>query len=411
MTMRAKKRIALAFPMGLAFIERLQQGILDYAQHHGGWMLTRVPEMLSPSIDWLRHWPGDGAFVLVTAQSDARIARALSIPVVNLAGHLPAPGVATVMVDHTAIGRLAAQHLLKRCFRRFGFYGTRGKHYSEERRQGFSDTVRLAGGHCDALEALDLASARTKWIDQQEELERWLRRLQTPVGIMASTDLRAAMVLDACAHAGLRVPEDVAVIGVDNDPVACEFSTPPLSSVSRNDREVGWAAAALLERLIQGGSAPERPVLIAPDGMVQRRSTETLAIEDPHVAAAVRHVRESLGEPFGVERIADQTPLSRRRLEHRFRQCLGCTPYQFINEQRVERARQMLVVPGKRTLTEVAAACGFRELRRFRLVFRRVTGLTPAEYREQTENKHPVPGRTGASPQSPRDWRNSHFHS
>lgn len=385
MKRRQKVRIALAFPLGLAFIERLQQGILAYAQQHGGWILTRVPEMLSPSIDWLRHWPGDGALVLVTTRADARIAHKLRIPVVNLAGHLADAGVPTVMVDHCATGRLAAEHLLERRFQRFGFYGTRGKFYSEQRRDGFCRTVVDAGGHCDELEALDLASRQMRWTDQQDELERWLRKLQPPVGVMASTDLRADMVLDACARLGLRVPEDVAVLGVDNDPVACEFCHPPLSSVSRCDHEVGYQAAALLDRLVRGAHPPAKPLLIAPDGVVARRSTATLAIEDPHVAAAIQHIREHLHEPFGVERLTGQTPLSRRRLEHRFKSHLGSTPYALINELRVERAKQLLAGTEKRTLTQIAAACGFTELRRFRLVFRRVTGRTPRDYRRQAQ--------------------------
>ncbi|MBI5384838.1 MAG: DNA-binding transcriptional regulator [Verrucomicrobia bacterium] len=386
MKSKPKARIALAFPLGLAFIERLQQGILDYAQQRGGWTLTRVPEMLSPSIGWLRHWPGDGAIVLVTTRADARIARALRIPAVNLAGHLADASVPTVMVDHLATGKLAAQHFLERRFQRFGFYGTRGKWYSEQRREGFAAVVQQAGGQCSDLETLDITGHRFRWTNQQEELERWLRTLQPPVGILASTDLRAGMVLDACARLGLRVPEDVAVMGVDNDPVACEFCHPALTSVSRNDREVGYQAAALLDRLMRGGRPPEQPVLIAPDGVVRRRSTETLAIEDPHVAAAVRHIRDNLHEQFGVERIAGRTPLSRRRLEHRFKKTLGSTPYALINELRVERARQLLAQPEKRSLTQVAAECGFTELRRLRLVFLRLTGLTPAKYRQQARD-------------------------
>lgn len=382
-TSKSRKRVALAFPIGLAFIERLHHGILDYAREHGGWTFTRVPETLSPSIQWLRHWPGDGAIVLVTTPADARIARGLRIPVVNLAGHLAHAGVPTVMVDHAATGRLAAEHLLARRFQRFGFYGTRGKWYSEQRRQGFDETIQRVGGECAVLETTDLSHARSKWTDQEEELEEWLRKLQPPMGILASTDLRATMVLDACERAGLRVPEDAAVIGVDNDPVACEFSHPPLTSVSRNDRAVGYRAAELLDQLMRGAPAPNTPLLVPPDKVMSRRSTETLAIEDQHVAAAVAHVREHLHEPFGVERVAGRAPLSRRRLEHRFKRALGCTPYEFISRTRVDKARTLLASPQKQTLARIAALCGFSEPRRFRMVFQRLTGMTPAEYRRQ----------------------------
>ncbi|MFA6563441.1 MAG: DNA-binding transcriptional regulator [Verrucomicrobiia bacterium] len=382
MKQRNIKRIGLAFPLGIAFMERLLQGILDYAREHGGWVFTRMPERLNPSIDWLAHWQGDGAFVVITTAADTKIARTLRMPVVNLTAHLGETGAPTVMVDHEATGRLAAAHLLERRFHRFGYYGTRGMHYSKLRRTGFAAAIGKAGGQCSVLEVSAAVTARRRWSRQEEELEQWLQTLQPPVGIMASTDLRASMVVDACAQLGLRVPEDVAVIGVDNDPVVCEFSHPPLSSVSRNDGEVGRRAAALLDRLMRGSSPPKQPILIAPDGVVARCSTETLAIENTHVAAAVQHIREHLHEPFGVERILGLSSVSRRRVEHRFRQSLGCTPYAFITRLRVERAKQLLAESEKRSLSEIATACGFSELRRFRLVFQRLTGTTPAHYRK-----------------------------
>lgn len=388
MPVRKKIRVAFAFPMGLAFIERLQKGILDYARARGGWTFTRLPEMLSPSIDWLRHWPGDGAFVLLTSAADARVARSLPMPVVNLAGHFADPGVPSVTVDHEAIGRLAAEHLVERRFTRFAYYGIRGKWFSIQRRDGFGKAVRAAGGELDFLEATALVGPGTRWTDHQKELTGWLRRLRTPVGILASSDHRAVMIYEACTTLKLRIPEDVAIIGVDNDPVACEFCQPPLSSVSRNDVRVGYEAAALLDLLIRGGAPPKRPILVPPDAVVPRRSTETWAIEDVQVAAAVKFIHEHLTENFGVERLLKESALSRRRLEHRFRETLGRSPYVFINELRVAQARRLLAAPEGRDLADIAAECGFREARRLRLVFQKLTGMKPSRYRQAMRAKH-----------------------
>jgi LacI family transcriptional regulator len=194
------------------------------------------------------------------------------------------------------------------------------------------------------------------------------------------------MVMDACQQLGLRVPEDIAVIGVDNDPVACEFCHPPLSSISRNDREVGYQAARFLDQLIRGKVAPFPTLLIPPDGVVQRKSTEVMAVEDPEVAAVVKAIQSRLHQPFGVEGILGNASISRRRLEQRFRECLGSTPAVFLNEQRVERAKALLAGKDRITLTNIAAACGFTELRRFRQVFQRITGQSPAGYREKMLN-------------------------
>lgn len=368
--------------MGLAFVERLMSGILDYARDHGDWSFARVPEALSPSIDWLVEWPGDAAFALITNERDAGLARALKIPIVNLAGHLQDAGVPSVTVDHRAIGVMAAGHLIERCFKRFGYYGVEGKSYSDERLSGFSQAVAESGGFCDVLLVGNFEARPVPWVDQQEELESWLKGLVPPVGVMASTDLRAGMVVDACQRLGLRVPEDVAVIGVDNDPVACEFRDPQLSSVSRNDHRVGYEAAKLLDDLVHGRTGVGTSIRIAPDLVVSRKSTQVMAVEDREVAEVLHLMEEMLDQPFGVEVLMANRQISRRRLEQRFKACLGCGPAEYLNRKRVERAKVILLEDGHCSLTDVSVACGFTELRRFREVFRRFTGMSPAEFRD-----------------------------
>lgn len=380
----ARKRVAFGFPTVFAYLERVSRGIIDYARQHCDWTFTRVPEMLSPSVDWLRHWPGDGAFVLATNTRDARLARALRFPVVNLAGRMPDVGVPTVTVDYAATGRLAAEHLLERHFRRFGFFGTRGQWFSEQRRDAFSERIRREGHKVEVLEMDDLFSAKSRWTNQEEMLDKWLRRFHPPFAIFACSDLRAIMVNDAAQRLGLRVPEDVALIGVDNDQVACELCQPPLTSVTRNDWKVGWEAAALLDRLMRGDSPKLPPPLrVPPDSVVARRSTDTLAVEDAQIAELAHYVRSHLHQAFGVERLLERSKMSRRLLETRFKECLGRSPYTFIIEERVELARKLLLAPEKRTLTDIGAACGFSELRRFRIAFQSVAGISPAEFRHK----------------------------
>ncbi|HVT90714.1 MAG TPA: DNA-binding transcriptional regulator [Tepidisphaeraceae bacterium] len=387
MSGRAKKlRVALAVPQGLPFLERLLHGITDYARQEGGWAFTRLPEALGTSVEWLRHWSGDGAFVLIVTESDARAARRLRFPAVNLASHLPGTGLLTVVVDHGKIGELAARHLLDRRFRRFGYYGAAGLWYSQLRRDGFRQTVLTAGGSCQVCEATSGARARGRWRDQQRQLETWLRSLHPPVGIMASTDLRAGMVLEACRSLGLKVPEQVAVIGVDNDPVFAEFNDPPLTSVSRNDHEVGVQAAAMLARLMRKGMTTRRTrvprlVLVPPDGIVQRGSTATVAIDDPVIHNAVHYIRDHIHENFGMKDLMNHVPLSRRAFEYRFRAALGRSPHHYINSVRIDVARHLLADRRGLKLSAIASTCGFSSLQRFRLVFLRIAGKTPSDYR------------------------------
>ncbi len=375
------KQIALALPLDVVFVERLLPGILDFARNHGGWVFTQIPERLSPSFEWLRYWEGDGAFVLIGNQTDVKIARSLTIPIVNVGGYVRDERIPTVTLDQQMVGRLAAEHLLARRFHRFGYYGVRGLWYSEQRRIGFEAAVKAAGYACSSIEGTTLVRSVRDWRRVAGELTRWLRSLRPPVGILASWDLRAQMLSEACRMIGLRVPEDVAIVGVDNDPIACEFCIPQLSSVSRNDRELGWQAANLLSQLLEGKRSSKLPILIPPDRVVARQSTNILAIEDPEIADLVQQIRDHLEEVSGVERILSLCSLSRRQLEQRFRKGLGSSPHALLNELRIERAKALLAEPRKRTLTSVASDCGFSELRRFRVVFRRLINLSPAEFR------------------------------
>lgn len=376
------KRIAFAFPSGITFVERILKGVLEYARKQGGWTFVRIPERLDPSLGWLRGSESDGALIIITNEEAAKTARSLPMPVVNLTAYIEVADLPTVMVDQKETARMAARHLLERRFSRFGYYGTSDMWYSQLRRASFVETIEAAGGECRVLEVPSALQSREKWKRGQDKLERWLRTLQPPVGIMASTDLRASIAADACAQVGLRVPEDVAIIGVDNDPI-CEFNDPPLSSVSRNDSQVGLCAAALLDRLVRGGAPPTQPILIPPDGIVSRHSTETFAIEDARIAKAVSYIQQNVHRAFGVEELLDVVSMPRRTFEQHFNKRVGVTAYAFINRCRVEHASHLLSGHTKRSLTEIASLCGFSDLRRFRLVFRRLKGISPATYQRE----------------------------
>jgi LacI family transcriptional regulator len=379
--------IGLALLQGLSFLEKVRHGIVDYAQARGGWTFLFMPESLAPSVGWLRHTRMDGAFALVTTPGDMRIARSLPFPVVNLAGHINPRKIPSVMVDHRQIGQMAAEHLLGLGFTRLGYYGTSNMWYSCERYAGFSDAARRAGAKCHSLIVHPDRHARTHWRGQHQQLARWLRGLQKPAGILASIDLRAAMIVDVCLQTGLRVPDDVAVLGVDNDQAVCQLGPVALTSIARNDWKVGWEAAAMLDRAMAGIPNPRNLVLLEPEQVVMRKSTETVAVNDPLVADLIAEVRKHLDKPFGVEWLVQRSGHSRRWLELRFREALGQPPLTVINRLRVAKAREMLSSAGRAhmTLTDVAAHCGFADLRRFRLVFTKHAGAPPKTFRRAAQ--------------------------
>ena len=373
-------RIAFGFPSGIALTERIQLGIACYARERGGWDITRNTEMLGTSVEWLQNWPGDGAFVFAFTPKDAALAQRLGFPAVNLSSHLAMPSLPTVSTDHHAIGRLAAEYFLSKNFRRLAFYGPAGMHYSKERLRGFCEG---AGKRAQVQQLLvpTLSDKKSRYYKQENALDHWLQKLERPVGILAASDPRANIVLEACRRLGLKVPRDVAVIGVDNDPLIYELSEPPLSSIARNDFEVGRQAAMLLESLIHKKARSTRWVMVPPEGIVERESTRTLAVDDPLIAQAVETIQNRISKPFGAEEIAAQAPISRRQFEARFCKAIGRTPYAFINHLRVERAKLLLEEADSPSMVEIAGACGFTSAARFRLVFKRTTRQLPSQWR------------------------------
>lgn len=372
------KRVGFAFPLGVPYLERMLTGVLDYTRVQGDWVITRMHEQFGNPLEQLAAWDGDGAIVAIWSGPNITTALELKIPVVNVVGHQDEATIPTLRMDHEEAGRMAARHLIQQHFSRFGFYGSKGAFFSQARAAGFTETIRQAGFPCSLLETWRGNTNKTR-----QQLEHWIKTLTPPVAVMACTDLRAWALADTCQRIGLKVPDDVAIIGVDNDPTACNFCTPPLTSISRNDHELGWRAAELLDKLMSGQPAPAAPILIQPDGVVQRQSTDTLGIDDPVVASCVQYAREHLDEPFGAERLDEHAGLSRRQLEYRFHKCFGTTPYAIISKLRVERAMIKLKASNALSLSDIAAACGFSDLRHFRHSFERITGQSPAQFREE----------------------------
>ena len=284
--------------------------------------------------------------------------------------------------DDAAIGRLAAEHLLDRRLRHFVFSGYRGHGWVEGRCRGFTQALARAGFTCDCWDSPRSFSSLRSWENAQDELASKLRRQPRPMGLMACSDRHAQCVLDACRRAGLRVPDDVAVIGTDNDTVICRLSQPPLSSVADNPRRIGFEAARLLERIIRQKADPARrsPILVPPLGVVTRRSTETIVTDDALMAAAIRFIREHACEDINAHTVWRRFPLSRSAFYRRFRTALGRSPHEEIVRTRLDRVKEMLV-DSRLPIAELARLAGFEHPEYLGVVFKRSTGLTPGEYR------------------------------
>jgi LacI family transcriptional regulator len=380
------KQVALIYPYTVPWMGEFFLGVVNYAKAHEDWTILTSPPTLTGTGEYaltlhnLEGWPGDGVITAVTNPSQVEAAQKLRLPLVNLAGALHHQQFPKVILDHYATGRMAADHLLKCGFRRLAYYGIKKLYYSQQRRQGFQDRAREAGVPVEVLEETHPLSARMTWQQRTSDLVPWLKTLRPPIGIMALHDYRARAVIDECNQLKLEVPHEVAVIGVDNDPTVCECCRPTLSSVNRNGFQQGYEAARLLDRLMAGRAAPDAEILIPPQCVEMRRSTDTITVEDRHVTAVIRYMREHVEESFGVKQLMRLIPISRRRLEKQFHRHLQCTPYEYLVWIRVEKAKQLLLQLPRRKLKEIAKMCGFQNPIQFRIVFKRLLGLSPRQF-------------------------------
>jgi len=317
---------------------------------------------------------------ILSEETRHRWLRTLRCPFVNVSSVGDRLPPSSVVTDNAAIGRMAAEFLLRRGFQNFGFCGLPYHRASVERQRGFATCVAEAGFRTEFVEAVSVAESAPDWSSYIGRLSAWLLGLPKPTGILAFNDLRGRDLLDACQTAGLRVPDDIAVVGVDNDVFLCETAVPMLASVDANLRRLGQSAAELLESLIGGGRAPAAPIEIPPTGVVARLSADIHAVADPRVADAIRFIREHADRPIRSGDVVRGVPVARRSLERRFRKALGRSLEEEIRSAHIERARRLL---SDTTLSveEVGERSGFLYTAHFSAAFKRATGLPPAAWR------------------------------
>ncbi len=377
--------IALAFQASVPHLERVARGIMDYARLHGPWRFYFNPEASVVHLDSLAAWNGDGVITMVETGAQLRFAQSLSLPVVNVSAGLSPQetGLPTVVCEDHQVGSLAAEHLLEQGFQRFGFYGLEAVHFSEERERGFRETIEKAGFCCESYLATSALHSDQSWSQERSPLERWVTNLQRPIGLFAAHDYRARMLLEACQGIGLDVPKDMAVVGVNNDPLACEFCQPALTSVAQDALRIGYEAAALLDSLLAYKNPDVKVLHIPPTGIVKRASTDILVIDDPTLSRAIEIIRAATNLSIDIRQIAAQLHISRRWLERLFRIYLNCSPHEFLGKLRVDRAETLLMQVPRKMLQDIARESGFHDVRSLNRNFQKYRGMSPREFRSQ----------------------------
>ncbi len=387
------KKVALLIESSRSYGRGVLEGIAAYVRTHRNWSL-RHQEM---SIDaepptWLSDWQGDGILARIETKKMVKAIRELGIPTVDVRCTTQINGVPRINVDDDRVVQLAINHLRDLGIRRFAFCGFAHVHYSVRRLQLFREHLRKDAIHAAVYESIVPKSSTTMEAElagmlDDSGLTQWLQQLEKPVGLLASNDIRARQILQCCEDIGIAVPDDIAVIGVDNDEVICSLSRPSITSIQPDTQRIGYDAAAMLDRMMDGGSAPGDLTLIPPKEVIVRGSTDVVAIEDRLTATAYRHLREHACDGTPVNRIIDNLPLSRRSLERRIRGHFGRSPSELITEIRLKELKRLLEETDL-PLKGISGLTGFSHNEHMTVFFRKQVGQPPGKYRKERKSIH-----------------------
>ncbi|HWL09830.1 MAG TPA: DNA-binding transcriptional regulator [Planctomicrobium sp.] len=359
----------------------LLRGVRQYISEHGPWsVFVELRALESSPPPWLKTWRGDGILTRTSNQRMADLICKVGVPAVELRAtrlKLPFPFVG---VDNDLLGKMVANHLLDRGFRHFALYDLDTEEYFVQRQQSFLKAVGQAGYQVNVYHAPDQRERPVNWERHQDQLARWVHGLPKPVGILACTDQLGVWLLDACHRAGISVPEEAAIVGVENDESLCTMCSPPMSSVQFDSERMGYKAAALLDMMMAKRPMPEVRPLIPPLGVVVRQSSDIVAIEDREIADAIRFIRHHATEQISVDDVLRAVPLSRSTLERRMRAAIGRSPQSEILRAKLERVKTLLLDTDL-TLDAIALKTGLKDAPSLCQRFKRRFGQTPGEFR------------------------------
>ena len=388
---RETKNVAVLFSLGLKGQRMTFRGILDYASKHGPWFCKMMEGRLGEQWFGLgRKGEIDGVIMSMTTRRTSQTVAALGVPVVfvepypeMLKPDWPIQGAPWVGRDSYAIGATAARYYMERGYKSFAYIDVPdGKFWSLNRRRGFAETLAAAGFKCEVYDKFS-ARERRSWPLERVRMVKFLKALPRPTAVLAPMDGRGRLVLDACQMAGLRVPEELAVLGVDNDTLLCESTVPTLSSIHTGGFRRGLIAAEMLDDLMHGREPSEHAVPLPPISVVTRGSTGYDAMRDPVIGRAVTYIRAKAGEGgVPVPAVARAAGCSRSYLDKGFRAKLGMSVREAVLKMRIEFVKELLE-RSNRSMTEIAMDCGFARDSHLAVLFKKATGKTMLQWRRE----------------------------
>jgi LacI family transcriptional regulator len=380
-------KIILLIDFAEEYSKALLKGIAKYSKENGPWIFCRMPLFqretvgLDGILEWALEWGADG--IIGQLYNDAGIEKFIEagIPVIAQDFKERFKEIPNITGSHKEAGEMGADYFLKKGFKNFAFYGFKDIVWSRERAEGFEERIAKSGHKVHYFEHV-MARSTEIWYYKPSSLSQWLKSLPKPIALMACDDNQGQHITEACRHSKIRIPEEVAVLGVDNDEMVCEFSDPPLSSIGQDAEKGGYDAAKLLHEMIKNGTAEFYDIVVRPTQVITRQSTDIYATNDAYIATSLKYIHQNIDKNLQVDDVVKQVPLSRRALEKRFLDITGYPIYKYIFNLRIEKLSQKLLETDL-TVFEIALEMGLTDSKNIARQFKQIKGCTPIEYRNQ----------------------------
>ena len=373
------------------FAYRLLQGVLHYAEETEQWVVCKMPPAhkeklgMKGVLDYARRWRADVIIGQFDPDDDVCMLRDSGIITIAQDYITKFDCIPNITADYEKTGEMAASRFLSRGFLHFGFFGLNGVCWSEERCDGFRHRIEQAG-FGDHFYKYDRQRIDNLWSYDPDELIDWIENLPKPIAIFACDDNQASILLQACNVCGMKIPSEVAIIGVDNDEVLCNMSAPSLSSINIDIEGGGYETARMVERMKKDPSYKGEDIILRPMNIVVRMSSNIFATRDTAILTALQFISANIDHKITVKDVLEQVPLSRRLLEQRFLKETGTTLYQYITALRMDRFAQLLLESND-SIANIAFRMEEEDTKSISRRFLAVKGCTPSEFRKRELRK------------------------
>ena len=377
-----------------SFSHKLLAGFVNYSRPKEQWIVRRMPPEYKAQIGiqgvirMAKEWDVDAVVGQFEPTDDIGLFAENGIVAIAQDYKKKFTAIPNITADYIGTGRMAARFFIERGFRNYGFFGFNDVCWSDERCEGFRREVEAAG-FGDSFYSYRMQEIDMVWYYQRNRVREWLRMIPKPIAIMACDDNQGANLIEACHGIGIRIPEEVSVIGVDNDESLCALGSTTLTSIQVNIEEGGWRTAELIERLVANPKAPAEDIVLKPEKIVGRMSTAAFATTDQQILKALLFMHKNYQKKISVKDVTGEVALSRRLLERRFKDVTGKTLYQYISELKLKHFAEMLLDTDDQVVN-IALALGESDTKSISRRFKQIYGCSPNEWRAQNQKNKNV---------------------